>query len=159
MPAHREGERAREVIDTVDSVKSITLKCGGSMLANDSWCADVTMEDGTRLKFERIGFNAFGSAAVNVFVAEAGGLEPRIASCEGVATPNFHRESALGHRFHPTLIDAKDAMFRYKEVLEEVQFWPQCPQYWDTQDRRGANFRFCARKKGATDEPPRPACP
>jgi hypothetical protein len=159
MPAQREAERAREVFRTVDSVVDIKLECGGSILANDSWCAELTMKDGARLTFERIGFNAFGSAAVNVFVADAAGLAPRMASCEGVATPNFHRESALGHRFQPTLIDAKDAVFRYKEVLEEVQFWPQCPQFWETQDRYGFNYRFCARKKGATEEPPRPNCP
>lgn len=158
MPAQREVERAREVIGTVDSVASIKLECGGSILASDRWCADLVMKDGARLKFERIGFNAFGSSALNVFVADAAGLAPRIASCEGVATPNFHRESALGHRFHPTLIDVKDAVFRYKEVLEEVQFWPQCPQYWETQERRGTNFRFCARKAGAAEEPPRPEC-
>ncbi|HWI16520.1 MAG TPA: hypothetical protein VNT81_02145 [Vicinamibacterales bacterium] len=159
LPAQREAERAREVFGTVDSVAAVKLECGASILASDTWCAELTMKDGARLKFERVGFNAFGSAAVNVFVAEAAGLVPRIASCEGAATPNFHRESVLGHRFQPTLIDVKDAVFRYKEVLEEVQFWPQCPQYWETQDRRGANFRFCARKKDATDEPPRPDCP
>lgn len=156
LPAQREADRAREVLGTVDSVATIKLACGGSILAGDNWCADLTMKDGARLTFERIGFNAFGSAAVNVFVAEAGGLTPRIASCDGVASPNFHRESPLGHRFRPTLIDVKDAVFRYREVLEQVQFWPQCPQFWETQDRFGANYRFCARSGGAADEPPRP---
>ncbi|MEY4094248.1 MAG: hypothetical protein RLZZ53_1447 [Acidobacteriota bacterium] len=158
FPAQREAGRAREVIGTVDSVATLALDCGSSILASDEWCADLTMKDGKRLRFERVGFNAFGSSAVNVFVSEAGGLTPRIASCDGVATPNLHRESALGHRFRPTLIDVKDAVFRYKEVLQEVQFWPQCPQYWETTDRLGARFRFCARKAGATDEPPRPDC-
>lgn len=157
MPAQREAERARDVLGTVDSVASMTLECGGSIVAGDNWCADLTMKDGARLTFERIGFNAFGSTAVNVFVSEAAGLTPRIASCSGESTPNLHRESPLGHRFRPTLIDVKDAVFRYKEVLEEVQFWPQCPQFWETQDRFGANYRFCARKSGAREEPPRPA--
>lgn len=158
-PAQREVERAREAIGAVDSVASIKLECGSSIFANDGWCAELTMKDGARLTFERVGFNAFGTTAVNVVVADAAGLMPRIASCDGVAAPNFHRESVLGHRFRPTLIDVKDAVFRYKEVLEEVQFWPQCPQYWETQDRRGENYRFCARKKGATEEPPLPSCP
>jgi hypothetical protein len=158
MPAQREVERAREVLETVDAVASIKLECGGSIFANDNWCAELTMKDGARLTFDRIGFNAFGSAAVNVVVLEAAGLTPRVASCDGISSPNFHRESAFGHRFRPTLIDVKDAVFRYKEVLEEVTFWPQCPQYWETQDRRGTNYRFCARKKGATEEPPRPEC-
>jgi hypothetical protein len=159
MPAQREAERAREVFGTVDTVASIKLECGGSILANDNWCAELTMKDGARLKFDRVGFNSFGSTAVNVVVVEAAGLTPRIASCEGVSSPNFHRESALGHHFQPTLIDVKDAVFRYREVLEEVQFWPQCPQYWETRDKRGVDYRYCARKKDATEEPPRPACP
>jgi len=101
------------------------------MLAGDRLCADVVTKDGATLRFEHVGFNSFGSAAANVFVVEAGGLVPRVASCEGVGAPNFHRSSPLGHHFHPTLVDVKDAVFRYREVLEEVEFWPQCPQYWE----------------------------
>jgi hypothetical protein len=100
-------------------------------------------KDGATLLFDRVGFNSFGSTAVNVFVSEAGGLVPRVAGCDGVGPPNFHRDSALGHHFHPPLIDLKDAKFRYREVLEEVEFWPQCPQYWEAQDKRGQNFRYC----------------
>lgn len=158
LPARREAQRAEEVLRTVDSVVETKIECHGTLLATDGLCVEVTMKDGARVKFDHVGFNSFGSTAVNVFVAEAAGLVPRIASCNGVATPNFHRQSALGHHFQPTLIDVKDAVFRYREVLEEVQFWPQCPQYWETQDKRGANYRYCARKKDATDEPPRPAC-
>ena len=158
MPAQREADRAREVFATVDSVVNVELECGGSILAGDAWCAEFTMKDGARLTFDRIGFNAFGSTAVNVVVSEAAGLTPLIASCDGVSAPNFHRESALGHHFQPTLIDVKDAVFRYKEVLEEVQFWPQCPQYWETRDKHGVDYRYCARKKDATEEPPRPVC-
>ena len=157
MPGQREVERTEQVLGTVDSVSEVHFACGPGLLAGDSLCVDIVMKDGARLRFERIGFNSFGSTAVNVVVAEAGGLVPRVASCEGIGPPNFHRESVLGHHFHPTLIDVKDAVFRYTEVLEEVQFWPQCPQHWDVQDRRGANYTYCARKNGATEEPPRPA--
>ena len=97
---------------------------------------------------------------MNVFVGKAGGFVPRIASCARVGPPNFHRASPLGHHFHPTLIDIKDAVFRYRDVMEEVEFWPQCPQSWEVQDKHGENFRYCARRDGATEEPPRPAgCP
>jgi hypothetical protein len=156
-PGQREMHRAEEILRTVDSVAEVHFSCGGSLLADDSLCADVVMKDGTRLQFDHVGFNSFGATAVNVFVAKAGGLMPRIASCEGPGTPNFHRASALGHHFHPALIDMKDATFRYREVLEQVEFWPQCPQYWEVQDRRGHNFRYCARRAGATEEPPTPA--
>lgn len=156
MPGQREVEHTQEVLATVDSVAEVHFACPGTLLASDSLCTDVVMKDGAHLRFEHVGFNSFGSTAVNVFVGQAGGLVPRIASCGGVSTPNFHRTSPLGHHFHPTLIDMKDAAFRYREVLEEVEFWPQCPQYWEVQDRRGDHFRYCARRAGASEEPPRP---
>jgi hypothetical protein len=156
MPGQREMARAEEVLGSVDTVSEVHFTCGGSLLADDSLCADVVMKDASRLRFERVGFNSFGSTAVNVVVSKAGGLVPRIASCGGVGSPNFHRASPLGHHFKPTLIDIKDAVFRYREVLEEVEFWPQCPQYWEVGDRLGARYRYCARREGATDEPPRP---
>ena len=160
MPARREMEQPREVLSRVDSVADVVTSCGSTFLASDTWCTAVTMRDGARLRFEYVGFNSFGSNAVNVVVSEAAGLTPRVATCDGIGPPNFHRAAALGHHFQPTLIDVKDAVFRYREVLEEVQFWPECPQYWEVQDRRGANYRYCARKKDATEEPPRPAnCP
>jgi hypothetical protein len=157
MPGEREMQRAEQALLTVDGVVGVHFTCPGSLLASDSLCTDVVMKDGAQLRFDRVGFNSFGSTAMNVIVGKAGGLVPRIASCTGVSAPNFHRTSPLGHHFHPTLIDVKDAVFRYREVLEEVEFWPQCPQYWEVQDRRGENFRYCSRREGATDEPPRPA--
>ena len=152
--------RASEVIGTVDGVVMVNVGCGGSLLASDQLCADVVMKDGARLRFEYVGFNSFGSTASNVFVAKAGRLVPRVASCASVSAPNFHRGSPLGHHFRPTLIDVKDAVFRHREVLEEVQFWPQCPQSWEVQDKRGQNVRYCARREEATEEPPKPTgCP
>jgi len=158
LPAQREKDRTQEVLESVDSVLKIHFSCGGRVLASDSFCVEVVTKDEARLRFDRVGFNSFGSTAVNVFVSGAGDLVPRVASCDGVGPPNFHRDSPLGHHFHPTLIDLKDAVFRYREVLEEVEFWPQCPQYWEVQDKRGQNFRYCARQEGASEEPPKPAC-
>jgi hypothetical protein len=157
LPAAQEKARAEEILATVDSVSEVQFSCGGRVLARDSLCAEVVTKDGAKLRFERVGFNSFGSTAANVYVVEAGGLVPRVASCEGVGAPNFHRDSPLGHHFHPTLIDVKDAVFRYREVLEEVEFWPQCPQYWEVQDRRGRNYRYCAHRKDASEDPPLPA--
>jgi hypothetical protein len=150
-------DRTQEVLKTIDAVTEIHFTCGKQFLASDSLCTDITMKDGSRLRFERVGFNSFGGTAVNVFVAQADNLVPRVASCQGISAPNFHRSSPLGHHFHPTLIDLKDAAFRYREILEEVQFWPQCPQYWETQDQRGINYRYCSRRKDSLDEPPKPA--
>ena len=158
LPARREIVETTQALDRVDSVATVSTSCGGTFLATDRLCTEVTMRDGAHLRFEHVGFNSFGSTAINVFVAEAGGLVPRVASCDGVGPPNFHRNSPLGHHFHPTLIDLKDAVFRYREVLEEVEYWPQCPQYWELQDQRGQHFRYCAHRKGASEDPPRPTC-
>jgi hypothetical protein len=112
------------------------------------------------LRFERVGFASFGPDATNIVVSKAGGLVPRIASCEDVGPPNFHREAALGHHFQPTLVDVKEAVRRSREILEEVQYWPRCPMSWDIQDKRGINYRYCVRKNDEAAEPPRPEdCP
>lgn len=160
LPAQQEMARADEILRTIDTVTEVRVTCGGSLLAKDDLCADVVMKDGSRLRFEHVGVHAFGTNAANVFVAAADGLVPRVATCAGIGAPNFQRNGALGHHFTPELIDVKDAAFRYREVLEEVQFWPQCPQYWEVQDRQGTNYRYCARTHASTDEPSRPQnCP
>ena len=156
MPGQREMARTEEALRTIDDVAEVHFTCAGTVLASDRLCIDVVMRDGARLRFDRVGFNSFGSSAVNVVLSRASGLVPRIASCSGVSTPNFHRTGPLGHHFQPTLIDIKDAVFRYKELLEEVEFWPQCPQSWEVQDRLGQNFRYCARRDDSTEEPARP---
>lgn len=160
LPGQREMERTQRILGTIDSVAEVHFTCGGSLLANDTLCTDVVMKDGSRLRFDHVGFNAFGTTAVNVYVAQADGLVPRIASCDKISTPNFHRDSVLGHHFRPMLIDMKDAVFRYREVLEEVQYWPQCPQSWAIQDKQGTSYRYCARPLADVAEPPKPErCP
>jgi hypothetical protein len=156
LPAAQERARTASILSGIDHVVMAEVECGSRVFAGDELCADVMMKDGAKIHFARLGFNSFGSTAVNVVVERAGNLEPRVASCNGTAPPNFHRLSALGHHFHPTLIDVKDAVARYREVMEEVQWWPQCPQFWEVADRRGVSYRYCARRAGATDEPPRP---
>ena len=160
LPAGQERARAIEILQAQEGVKQVSVGCEGGILASDRLCADVVVGDGAKIRFERVGFNSFGSTAVNIVVAEAGGLVPRVASCDGVSAPNFHRESPLGHHFRPTLIDLKEAVNRHGELLEEIQFWPQCPSFWEVQDRRGVNYRYCARRAGGDAEPPRPdRCP
>lgn len=157
LPAQREKEQAQAVLSSADQVALVTLGCGNRVLAGDQLCAEVIMDDGARIHFSRLGFKSFGPTAVNIVVDQAGSLTPRIASCQGVGSPNFHRDGVLGHRFRPSFIDVKEAVSRYREIVKEVQYWPQCPQFWEVQDRRGANYRYCMRRAGATDEPPRPA--
>lgn len=155
-PAGRERAMVERTLRDLPEVVDVTVGCGSRVVASDAWCADVTTKGGETLRFERLGFKAFGANAVNVVVAAAGGLVPRIASCTTAGPPNFHRGGAVGHHFSPTLIDVAEAVTRAREVQEEVQYWPQCPQFWEVQDRRGVNYRYCARRASASEEPPRP---
>ena len=160
LPAERECLRVDQHIGFAKGVVVKSIECAGGVFASDRHKVRLEFTGGGKLTFDRLGHNALGSTAVNIVVAEASGLVPRIASCSGVTPPNFHRESPLGHHFQPTLIDVKEAVARYRELLEEVGFWPQCPSFWEVQDKRGQHFRYCARKKGASEEPPRPeSCP
>ncbi|HEX6165053.1 MAG TPA: hypothetical protein VFZ31_16920, partial [Vicinamibacterales bacterium] len=156
LPANRECAYVNAQLGGIVQMKSAHIECGSGLFANDGVSARVEMTDGSVLRFERLGFNAFSSNATNIVLSEASGLMPRVASCDGVAPPNFHRDAALGPHLRPTLIDAKEAVSRYRELQEEVEYWPQCPQYYEVENRRGARFHYCAKKPGAPEEPPRP---
>ena len=156
-PAGRERAQVEETLRGMKELRNVSIGCGGGILANDSVCADVVTADGKSLRFDRLGFKAFGANATNIVVAEADGWVPRVSTCDSVDPPNFHRDAPLGHHFQPTLIDVKEAITRAREVLEEIQFWPQCPQSWEVQDKHGVNYRYCARRKDAAEEPPKPA--
>ena len=120
-PAGQERAHVDETLRSIPEVTQTTVGCEGAIFASDALCADVITKDGAELRFERVGFKSFGATAVNVVLAEASGLVPRIASCTEVGPPNFHHEAALGHHFSPTLLDLKDAVTRSREVLEEIQ--------------------------------------
>ncbi|HJU43400.1 MAG TPA: hypothetical protein VJ691_11320 [Vicinamibacterales bacterium] len=124
---------------------------GGTFRIPDVY--ELVTEEGKSLRFERTTSGSFGPKATNIIVGEADGLEPRVASCTGVTPANFHRDAPLGHHFQPELIDLKEALTRTKEIVEEISYWPRCPMWWEVQDARGANYRYCARKKGEAVEP------
>jgi hypothetical protein len=158
LPANREVQFASSEITKGVELKSSRVERTDSykLLASDTLVASVELRDGDIIRFESVGYKSFGPNAVNIVISEADGLVPRIASCDAVSFPNFHRDAPLGHHFQPTLIDVNEAVRRSGEVLEEIQFWPQCPQSWEVQDKRAVNYRYCARRKDAADEPPRP---
>ena len=157
LPANRECRFVEEQLANSDGVGWFEAKCAPrGVFAGDGVSATIEVDQKKTISFERLGYNAFGANATHVVVVEAVGLVPRVASCDGVGPPNFHRVAPLGHHFHPTLIDVKDALSRAGDVLEEVQYWPRCPMSWDVQDSRGVNYRYCTRKKGDTADPPPP---
>lgn len=162
LPANREVAFAAREIGNGAELKSSRVERTDSyrIWPSDTLTASVELRDGEILRFASVGYKSFGPNAMHIVVAEADSLVPRIASCTGVSFPNFHSSAPLGHHFQPTLIDVNDAVRRSGEVLEEIQYWPQCPQSWEVQDKQGMNYRYCARKRGETTEPPRPTdCP
>jgi hypothetical protein len=156
-PAAQQRENVEETLRALPNVANVMVACDGRMFASDSLCAALTFAGNKTIHFDRIGARSFGASATAVVVTKAAGLVPRVASCDGIGPPNFHRDAPFGHHFHPPLIDLRDAVLRHRELLKEVEFWPQCPQYYELQDRRGASYRYCARRGDAADEPAMPA--
>src|SRR5918993_945579 len=71
LPAGRERARVIELLQAEEAVKQVSVGCEGAILASDRLCADVVVGEGAKIRFERVGFNSFGSTAVNIVVAEA----------------------------------------------------------------------------------------
>lgn len=156
LPASREKAETEAALREVPDVMLVDVQCQSRVFASDGLCVEVVTKFDDHIRFERVGFASFGASAMNVIVSRVNHLTPRVATCSGVGAPNFHRSSALGHRLHPTLIDVKDAAARFREIIKEVDYWPECPQFWETQDVFGANYRYCQRKAGSSEDPPKP---
>lgn len=156
-PAAQERAHVEGALRSIPDVINVMVACDGRVFARDTLCVTVTFTDKQTIQFERVGSKSFGNRAGAIVVTRTSRLVPRVASCDGIAAPNFHRDAPFGHHFHPPLVDLADAVTRYRQVLEEVQFWPQCPQYYELQDYRGVHYRYCARRADATDEPAMPA--
>ena len=162
-PAARERDHVIEQLKAQPSVADAAVGCDEGFEAGSKLCAEVLLSNGGVMRFAGVGYRSFGSSATSIRVAEAGGLAPRVRACgrDDVAlTAEFHRDGLLGHHFSPGLQDLADALRRHQEVREEFEFWPRCPQFWDVQDDRGVNHRYCAQSINAPFEPPPPMrCP
>jgi hypothetical protein len=92
-------------------------------------------------------------------VIEAGGRVPLVVSCDArVAVADVDRSGLFGHHFTPALDGVSGAIQRYREVVEELEFWPQCPQFWELQEEGGPRYRYCARAPRTAAEPPPAVC-
>lgn len=166
LPATREQREAQQQIEAVPGVSRVNVACNDNFSAASDLCAEVALSDGTLMRFVGIGHRSFGSTASSVQVAEAGGLSPRVVTCrdQGPArvtdAADFHRSGAFGHHVRPTLLDVSDAIRRRKELIVQLQFWPECPQFWEVVSKDGVYHRYCAHEAGVdSPAPPRhPAC-
>lgn len=156
----REEAHVREQLAALPLVEAVHVDCGsGWIAARGDVCATLAMGEGVVLKFVGVGYDSFGSAPSSVRVAAAGGRSPLVVSCSsqsGVAA--FDRAGLFGHHFTPAIEAVSEAVRRRREVIEELEFWPQCPQFWEIAGPDGTAYRYCAHAVSVTPEPPPPPC-
>jgi len=156
----REEAYVREQLAALPLVEAVTVSCGsGWISARGDVCATLAMGEGPVLKFAGVGYDSFGSAPSRVLVAAAGGRAPLVVSCTSQsAVAAFDRGGLFGHHFTPPIEAVPEAVRRRREVIEELEFWPQCPQFWELAGRDGTAYRYCAHAVSAAPEPPPPPC-
>jgi len=162
LPAcSREQRFVRGSLAALPGVGNVdAVSCGEDVQPSTTGvCATVAMTDGAVLRFAELGFGSFGPVPSRVRVVEAGGRVPLIVSCAArTAVADVGRSGLFGHHFTPALDGVSDAVERYRDVVEELEFWPQCPQFWELAGEQGTTYRYCAHAAGrAAEAPPRPS--
>lgn len=154
----REERFVRDHLEALPGVGSVEVSCGEPG-PSQGVCATLAMSDGKVVRFVGLGYQSFGPAPSRVRVAEAGGRVPLIASCQARAVvADVDRSGLFGHHFSPAIDGVTDAVRRHQDLIEELEFWPQCPQFWELQEEQGPLYRYCAHAAGAVAEPPPPPC-
>jgi hypothetical protein len=156
----REEQFVRGQLESIPGVDDVQIGCGASPAsAEDGACATITLRDGSVIRFLDLGYSSFGPAPSRVRLAEAGGRAPLIVSCAARwDIADVDRSGLFGHHFTPAMDGVTAALRRHHEVVEELEFWPQCPQFWEIQPAAGPVYRYCAHATGATPEPPPRPC-
>lgn len=158
------GREERFVRDQITALPGVARV--DTVLCDFTWhvpstgvCATVAMSDGAVLRFAGLKFDSFGAVPSRVRVIEAGGRLPVIVSCDAqVSVADVDGSGLFGHHFSPAMDGIADALRRHREVIEEFEFWPQCPQFWELQEEIGPRYRYCAHAARAAVEPPPPFC-
>lgn len=158
------GREERFVRDRITAMPGVTrvdaTSCDDTGRVPDAGvCATVAMADGAVLRFAGLKFDSFGPVPSRVRVVEAGGRSPLIVSCDARSVvADVDRSGLFGHHFSPALDGVADAIRRHRDVVEELEFWPLCPQLWELQEEQGPRFRYCAHPARAAAEAPPPFC-
>lgn len=156
----REQEFVRAHIETMAGVENVHVSCGtGLLFAGSDVCATIAMSEGARLQFLGLGYQSFGPVRSRVRLAAAGSRSPLVVSCGAqLAFADVDRTGLFGHHFSPAIDGVADAIHRRREVIEELEFWPQCPQFWEVQEKGGTAYRYCAHAAGQVGVPPPRPC-
>lgn len=163
LPATREERQIQNALGALPGVAHVMVGCNDNYSAASDLCATVTMRDGLSVHFVDVGYRSFGTTASSVRVAEAGGRAPYVVSCKAggpviaSTAADFHRGGVFGHHLTPALLDLPEAIRRHRELAIQLQYWPECPQYWEGEGSDGMRHRYCAHSAGtAPVSPPRP---
>lgn len=156
----REREFVRQNLAIIPLVERVRASCSNAVLfPGGDVCATVAMGEGTVLQFGGLGYDSFGPVPTRVRLEAAGGRIPLVVSCESsMDFADVGRDGLFGHHFSPGLDDVAMAIRRRREVIEEMEFWPQCPQFWEMQPKGGPRYRYCAHPAGTAPEPPPRPC-
>lgn len=156
----REEAFVRQNLGIIPGVKTVAVGCGSGWLnAKGDVCATVTLESGAQLQFVDVGYDSFASAPSRVRLASARGRSPLLVSCESQFNyADIDRSGLFGHHFTPVLEAVPEAIRRSQDVIEELEFWPQCPQFWEVAGSQGVTYRYCAHASDGPVEPPAPPC-
>lgn len=156
----REAEFVRANVATISGVKSVEAACGSGWLgARTDVCVTVAMTTGKELRFVDVGYRSFDAAPSRVRLTAAGGRSPLVVSCESqVNFADLDRSGLFGHHFSPAIEAVPEAILRSEDVVEELEFWPQCPQFWELASEQGTTYRYCAHASAKAAEPPPRPC-
>lgn len=155
----REQQFVQGHIEGLPAIEFVRVSCGGGFFAGSHVCATVAMAEGMTLQFLNLGYQSFASAPSRVRVAAAGGRAPLVVSCTGQSGfADVDRAGLFGHHFSPAIDRVADAIRRRRDVIEQLEFWPQCPQFWEVQEKDGPAYRYCAHAAGQVGVPPPRPC-
>ena len=156
----REEAFVRGRLAGVEGVASVEVSCGSGWLnPKGDVCVTVTTNGGKQLRFQDVGYDSFGSAPSRVRLVAAGGLSPLVVSCESQSGfADIDRSGLFGHHFSPVIEAVPEAVRRSVDVLEELEYWPQCPQFWEVGGQQGTTYRYCAHASRVAGEPPPRPC-
>jgi len=159
LAGSREAEFVRANVATISGVKSVEASCASGWLsAKSDVCVTVAMTAGKELRFIGVGYHSFDAAPSRVRLTAAGGRSPLVVSCESQSGfADLDRSGLFGHHFSPAIEAVPEAILRSGDVVEELEFWPQCPQFWELASEQGTTYRYCAHASAKPAEvPPRP---
>jgi hypothetical protein len=160
LAGRREEASVRERVAALEGVESVEVSCGSGWLTpKGDVCLTVTVNGGKQLRFEGVGYDSFASAPSRVRLSAAGGLSPLVVSCDSRSGfADIDRSGLFGHHFSPVIEAVPEAVRRSIDVVEELEYWPRCPQFWEVGGRQGTTYRYCAHASGVAGEPPPPPC-